>query len=262
MDTVNIIGAGLAGSITALVLGSHGIPTRVFDDGDAMAGSRASSNLFCASWLKKWGRHPGIAILEQLFPSARVEFPGLDVRLVRAADCLVEPDVPERVHQVTQEGVCANGGFYSGPTVICAGYRGEEFGLHPEIKVKTGHCLLFEGQIETPRLNLVSPFTHQKAFQYDDQHIYYADSVAVVDKNYWPRHKELVTRTKERCQRFTGLSGPCEVRVGRRPFIDGHPYGYVRRHGNIFIVNGGGKNGMVAYASAACKVREMLCKAL
>jgi flavin-dependent dehydrogenase len=69
-QTVNIIGAGLAGSITAALLRREGFEARVIDDGDSKAGSNASSNLFIASWLKKFSSAEaanGINIIESLY---------------------------------------------------------------------------------------------------------------------------------------------------------------------------------------------------
>lgn len=257
---INIVGAGLAGSIVARVLREEGHTVRVYDDFDPFSASRASSNLYCAGWLKKWAGDEtarGIEVLDRLFAdSVQLPFGGsaLNVKLVQTQHVLLQPDVNMRVERLEDLPRDAD------TTVVCTGHRARDLLPEmPEVWSKVGHCLLFKGQWDGPaHLSFVSPFTHQKVFQYDAEHIYYADSVAVLRDKYFQRQGELLRRTKVRASKF-GLRNETEYRVGFRPFIDGYPHGYVAHvRPSVYAVNSGGKNGMVAYAWAAVRLAETL----
>jgi glycine/D-amino acid oxidase-like deaminating enzyme len=277
-ETVNVVGAGLAGSITATVLRSNGFDVRVIDDGDRRSASQASSNLFVASWLKKFSSGEaanGIKILEELYgPHIDQPFSGGiaaagKVRHIAQRHILVKPDVQGAVLQVTPDGVdvavnhMVETQTFHGPTVLCVGYRSAELcGTQgPAVWVKVGHCYLFRGELQEgkSRLAIVSPYTHEKLYQFAPGLIYYADSVAVKLDVYRKRQQELAERTRARARKHVGDLEIVEHRIGYRPFVDGHDFGYAELvRPRVWAVNGGGKNGMVAYANAASKVLTQL----
>lgn len=267
--TVNIVGGGIAGSIAAKYLDSKGIKWRLFDDGDVLAGSRASSNLYCASWLKKWSgsqASTGINVLESLYgKQASLPFP-VDVRLISHSDLIVPPTHQETVERVYTDGSLDTGSAaFDGPTLVCAGRLASKLLGTNDVWCKVGHCVLFEGTWTGPGvLNFVSPFTHQKAYQYAPGMIYFADSVAVLQKQYDARKDELVARTIARARKLPQLATArvLEIRTGMRPFLDGSPYGRLDKiFPRVWSLNGGGKNGLVAYASLMPRLEECVREA-
>lgn len=275
-----VIGAGLAGSLVTRVLRKAGHTVTVIDDRDNFSASQASSNLYIASWLKKFsnkGAKRGIEVLESLnLPTEQVFESGIadamKVRHIAQRNVLVEPDHIAKVTQLHRACVWAVEG--SGPSqseerfegfpVVCTGYRGAE--LIPElagrIEAKVGHAMLIKGQLRPGEsaLRIVSPYTHGKLYQFDPGHIYFADSVALKPKSYWDRQQDLKMRTMSRCLDFMGREFHVkEWRVGYRPIIRGHDFGIVGQSQNgAFYINGGGKNGMVAYCNAAEQLRGMI----
>lgn len=273
MKTVNIVGAGLAGSILAANLRSEGIPVRIFDDKDSKAASLASSNLFITSWLKKFTSAQagnGIKTLERLYPTA-INKPfesgigdAMKVRHIAQRDILVQPDVIGTIVAVDEdmcwckfEGQHTAVGF-EGLTVLCLGYRQQdELAPLPDLWVKVGHCIFVEGDLPPgkSRLAIVSPYTHEKLYQFAPGVIYYADSVAVKRDVYGKRGQELFERTHARMCKHLSNPKILSYKVGYRPFVPGHDFGYVAEvKKNVWAINGGGKNGMVAYADAATRV--------
>lgn len=271
---INIVGAGIAGSITHDLLLRAGYTVRLFDDVDPCAASRASSNLYVDHWLKKFFHDgfdvdQGLNITKQLYGSVSEQpFEGgvaeaLKVRRIPHQALLRSPSVTARVTAVRPDGVTTQEGrFYPGRTVVCAGYRAPELINLPGMEVKVGHCVIFRGRLNPGEasLNLVAPYKHGKLFQMDLDHIYYADSVALKLKSYQKRETEVRARTVERAERALGRRLPIVAfHVGYRPIVPGHPFGHLDQPmENVWTVNGGGKNGIVAYALLADKLRRIL----
>lgn len=282
-ETINIVGAGLAGSITAAALEDAGFEVRIFDDGDERSASWASSNLYIASWLKRFGSEEaqqGIAAIERLFgehreqPFSRGIADAAKVWHIPQRHILRDPTHREKVVAVTPHGAHTEDDRHDGKTILCCGYRGKQL-VHadcdvPEINVKVGHCYLLRGRLPegTSRLGLVSPYTHEKLYQYDEDTIYYADSVAVKPDSYRKREDELKRRTKARLVKAVGCESEAELderyptvgfRVGFRPLMKGHDFGFVKEiQPGVYVLNGGGKNGMIAYARLATDLAEAL----
>ena len=262
---INVVGSGLAGSIAARVLRSRGHEVRVIDGFDKHSASRASSNLFIDHWLKKFkdkGATKGVQVLNELYgdwieqPFANGLSYAMKVKHIPQRHILERTDIMDTVESVREDGVwCSYYGHQPGRTIVCTGWRGRELlPLTPEIHIKVGHAFLFEGQLreEQPRLAIVSPYKHEKLYQYDENRIYYADSVAVKPEQYEKRKEELRERTWKRSQVLIGKRPILEFRVGYRPIMPEYDFGQMTRHGkNIWSINGGGKNGMVAYAAMA-----------
>lgn len=269
-NTINVVGAGLAGSLVARVLRARGRDVRVIDDVDVRSASRASSNLYIASWLKKFSSSAasnGIRVVEELFagkidqPFSRGIADAMKVRHIAQQHILVEPDVVSTVLRTDcLPGVMTTDRFYEGPTVLCCGYRGAELVPGLEIDVKVGHCFHFKGRLPEGRssLTLASPYVHAKLYQLDEDTIYFADSVAVTRSAYEKRSRELMDRTLARAVSLMGYEPEVKsILVGYRPFIAGHDFGYLAQvRPGVWVLNGGGKNGIVAYADAADRLAK------
>lgn len=273
---INVVGAGIAGSLVARALRQDGHPVRVFDDGDPHSASRASSNLYIDHWLKKFGSgeaRVGIKVLESLFPPEAIDQPfsrGLayaaKVRHIAQHHLLVQPDVIAQigaVRQFPQEelGVRSEAGtIWPGPVVLCVGYRAPEFFPQMKLSVKVGHCLHLRGRLRPNQssITLASPYVHSKLYQLDDDTIYFADSVSVSEEAYSRRNKELLRRTMDRAKKLLGQDDldVKQILVGYRPIVEGFEFGHLwRPMPGVWSLNGGGKNGMVAYASLLPELR-------
>lgn len=273
---INVVGSGLAGSIVTRYLRNAGHEVRVIDDDDQHSGSKASSNLYIGSWLKKFGSAvaaEAIAALKALdLPEDQPFDTGLadaiKVRHIAQRHILVEPDEVGTVVAVHDDGTVQ---FSSGESlaanaaVLCCGHRGAELcpSYQSRLEVKVGHCYFFMGDLHAgdSNLRLVSPYTHGKLYQYEPGLIYYADSVALKPESFWKRQEELKERTLVRARKALGVADaePVGYRVGMRPLLAGDPFGALTQVGlRVWAVNGGGKNGMVAYALRARDLTRQL----
>lgn len=275
--TINVVGSGMAGSLVARVLREKGYDVVVIDNNDMFSASKASSNLFISHWLKKFTATEadnGVKVLRRLFGEGQIEKPfaqglgyAMSVEHIPQRYLLVEPDVRESVIAVVDEGVrLLTGEFLPGPTIVCTGYGATTKMIMEtritDIQIKVGHCYLFRGRLERDqsRIALVSPYTHEKLYQFDEDTIYYADSVAVKEQTYWANQKKFLDRSVARFEKHLGKGMMIkEFRIGYRPIIKGHPFGKLTRHEfRVWSLNGGGKNGMVAYSHHAERFAEEL----
>lgn len=269
MRTTNVIGAGLAGSIVTHVLRELGHTVRVFDDNDKFSASRASSNLFIRHWLKRFmdrGAGNGVDIIERLFPDecdepfSRGLGYAMKVRHIAQRHIIVDTDIAGTVDEILDSGVKIAGCSteFEGPTVVCTGWRGNELAECCEVTVKVGQCTFWEGTIPEGKasISMLSPYRHQKFYQFAPGVIYYSDSVALSLDSYNKRREELIKTSIERARKFVGPDAKMiEMRVGYRPIVKGHDFGRYLRHSHaIWSVNGGGKNGIAAYAHLAEQV--------
>ena len=271
-ETINVIGAGLAGSIVTRLLRKHGFTVRVFDDKDPLAGSRASSNLYIASWLKKFGSAEaarGIEVLESIIPAEHIDQPfsrgiadALKVKHVAQKHVLVEPDHVGVARKCElSAGVETHDHFYPGRTIMCVGARD----LNVEILV--GHCLLIPGRLPAGHSSLTMPlpYRHHKLYQFDENTIYFANSTALKRESFEKRRvslqNDLVAQAAAALKITPGelQNRLLEYRIGYRPIIPDKPFGQLAELApGVYSVNGGGKNGMVAYANLAAELLEKL----
>lgn len=249
-----IVGNGLAGSIACHALRAAGLKPFVIADNGEFAATSASSNLYCASWVSKWSRigTAGIEMLEKLFPDyEQVPFAGLDVRRIANEHLIVEPDLWGTVACVRKDGKLQMDGGKKVPADVviwCTGWRSEEV-----TSIKTGHGIFFHGEHDS-HLSFWAPFKQVKIFQHSPGVVYFGDSTAILDKNYCQDH---VDKSLERAAKY-GLTDVKEIVVGKRPMIHGSPYGQLIRREHSIVMNGGGKNGMPAYAALSIRLCQMI----
>jgi len=274
-EIINVIGAGLAGSIVTHVLRDRGYECQVFDDKDKFSASEASSNLFIRHWLKRFmdrGAGKGVDTIERLFdgvidePFAKGLGYAMKVRHIGQRHIIVEPDIVGTVDEITPDHVKIVGCSteFEGPTVVCTGYRAEELVTDPGVTVKVGQCSFFRGNLAQgeAQISMISPYRHQKLYQFAPGVIYYSDSVALQLKQYNKRREEVVATSLERARKLVGDRPMIEMKVGYRPITKGHNFGRLIRHNErLWSVNGGGKNGIAAYAYLAENLANELLQA-
>ncbi len=278
MNKFVVVGSGLAGSITARVLQRAGHSVVIIDDRDPHSASEASSNLYIASWLKRFqsqGARRGIDVLESLgLPTDRVFDRGIadamSVNHIAQRDILCTPNALGTVNHVQHNGVAwteqSTGSemFEPGIPVLCCGHRGADLApsLRGRIDVKVGHAFFLRGELAEGEssLQIVSPYTHGKLYQFAPGVVYYADSVALKLGSFQKRQSELKDRTIARMEKALGRFMPIlDYKVGYRPLVKGFDFGVCERtEEGAFVINGGGKNGMVAYANAAARLLEQV----
>lgn len=273
---INVIGSGIAGSLVTRLLRRAGHEVLVFDDNDQYSGSRASSNLYHSSWIRKFSSnqaYKGIQTLETLFPPEQINKPfsggiadAIKVKHISQKYLLVEPDVTDKVVQLKQgpvpELVTASQSVFKGPAIVCTGARAGELieGLNPEILV--GHCLLLKGRLDlgAASLKMHSPYRHAKCYQFDEDTIYYANSLRLKPTSFAKREREVYEELENGARKLLPdmqLYPIKEYRIGYRPIIKGYEFGQLQRCSDmIWSINGGGKQGIVAYAFLAQRLLE------
>jgi glycine/D-amino acid oxidase-like deaminating enzyme len=273
VSSYNIIGGGLAGSITAKYLVSKGHTVRVFDTRDEHSASLASSNLFIRSWLKNLTHRKnveiGLGILEDLYADA-IEYPfakgignAMQVGHIPQRDILWEDVIedPVNIRNIKPGAVWTMQGkkYEADYNVWCIGWAANKLDPTLDMDIKVGHCVFLDGEIPEGEstIRIVSPYRHEKYYQYDDGTVYYADSVALKHSSYEKRKEEVLEQTRERAQKISGGMTEKQIRVGYRPITKWANFGVCYEYtGGNWIITGGGKNGMVAYAVAAEKLER------
>src|SRR5688572_4687499 len=193
---VNIIGAGLAGSILKRVLDQNKIENRIYDCEKPWRASIISENLFSLSWSKTLGEkvlHNGIKTLESIVDINSIHFKTKagynDVLHVHPNNILV-PYAKEHV-----DIHC----FGSGVTVDCRGFWAK--GIRGDMVGLTGQGLFIKGKLDQePIMNFVSPYVHQKLFQWDKKRIWYGDSTCIPYDKYVKDKSLYIGRCAARAQ--------------------------------------------------------------
>ncbi len=258
---IDVIGAGLAGSITTHVLRRNGHDVTVYDDGDKHSASRASSNLYLGSWLTKWSAEGkrGIEVLESL--GLEIEHPfesgigkAVKVRHIAQRSLLVQSS-GKKIETLNKRRI----------SVLCCGYRVAE--LAPELgkldvmRIKVGHSFFIKGTLKPGQssLTMVTPYRHSKLYQFAEGVIYYSDGLAVKPETYEKRGNELKAKATERMRALVPRGEVLEYQVGYRPVMPSHPFGCcLQVDSKTWVINGGGKSGMAAYAYQADHLAEQL----
>jgi len=304
---INVVGAGIAGSLVAKTLRYYGHQVSTISDGGPLGASWASANLFYTGWLKSWDRNKidqAVQLINMLdIPTYKPFHSGggigvaKDVQRILPRYLLESPNIIGQVRSVVKEGVIlhrenkfqwqpqlvwekgkdvptptnADKSVYVTPvieadiTIVAAGWRGAELFPHlrDSLKFKIGHALFCRGGLAANevKLELAAPYKHSKLMNYGDGRVYYSDSVARRPSTYWRDREELIVKTRNqffnRAPHNKSFTDP-NIEIGIRPIIKGHPFGYLEyvENSNAYIINGGGKNGILAYAYQAAKLVE------
>lgn len=251
---VNIIGAGLAGSILKRVLDENRIKNHIYDCEKPWRASVISENLFSPSWSKTLGEKlvgNGIKTLESVVDISSINFKTLaghnEVLHVHPKNILV-PYVKKEVDI---------GCFGSGITIDCRGYWAT---VKEEMLGLTGQGVFISGKLDgEPIMNFVAPYTHQKLFQWDKNRIWYGDSTCIQYDKYVPRMDYYTDRCLSRAARLSRYAATLLMRpvYGIRPQVKGHK-GYLRLNRKLIINTGGWKCGLIIYADQARKILKYI----
>lgn len=267
-----VVGSGLAGSIAATALRNKGqYEVVVVDNDEPLSGSKASSNLYIAAWLKKFvssATSKGIKLLEEMYCD-QIDHPfsggiavAAQIKHIPQRKILVQPDVVGTVVGIANDKVVLSNGdqIYHDKLLLCCGaFIGKLITDPHKTKPLVGHALFLEGRLPNgaAKITVPSPYKHHKLYQYDDDTIYFANSTGLTQSSFELRHDELKQKLISDAKKALGLKeeDPLppikEYRIGYRPVGEDSKsdFGELRMLArNIWSMNCGGKNGLVAYA--------------
>lgn len=263
MSSVIIVGAGLFGSIAAKVARAHGHDVTVIDDGRPNAGSDAAACLLKPSWASKLGRvwKEGMDVLNREYEVKTLAFRsgiGISINLqwVDPKTVLMPEDRSETVTKVEDGVVETNfGGRYEGIVLIATGVWANH--LIPDLESiasKVGAAIIYNYEIEEPRIWAYAPYKQAIAFVRDRGMTWFGDGTAILLKN-WDESR--ITRTVLRgCHLELNQERVKRYIVGQRPFTRS-PYGIFKQVSpKTWVVTGGGKNGTILGAYYAQRFVE------
>lgn len=264
MPTINIVGAGLAGSISARLLERKGFKIRLFDNLETYGASRNSENLFSMGWKNKLGEEMtrgGISILKREYNMQSMAFKTKvrfdNVFHIHPRDILMPPEIKEKVIAVSELGVKTQNMEFDGPVILAAGaWCNELLKGAPMVDSLTGHALLFKGTWEGPPImEIHAPYRHLKIFQWAPNKIWFGDSTCILDKNYKAKQPIYLERTLSLAKKY-GFSDSPEFVFGKRPWVKGQRGHLSKVSENVWLLTGGWKCGLVIYAYLANKLAE------
>lgn len=262
---VNIVGAGLAGSILKRVLDQNKIKNRIFDMEKPWRASIISENIFSLSWMGTLGNtvfKNGLKTLESVTNIGNIKFKtkaGHNTVLHVHPDNILVKDYLKGFCLTSTNCVEMDGKKYPGLVVDCRGYwtpieDEEMLGL-------AGQGLFIKGKLSgDPIMNFVAPYVHQKLFQWDDKRVWYGDSTCIEFGKYFPKKKFYTNRCMERADALLNqeYGWPSSRAIykpvyGVRPTVKGKKGHLVFKDG--FIINTGGwKCGLIIYSDHAQKI--------
>lgn len=263
--TLNIVGAGLAGSFVDRLAKSEGIKTRVFDEENQYSASRYSENIFSFGWGERLGAElaeSAVKTLKKTVSVDEVNFRNINLiksYRVKPQNVLVEY-IKDRVLKVNDEGVDTNNnGFQKGDTIVCAGAFCNKLVPVPSLNSLSGHGLLFNGKWEKePMMLMPIPHKHFKVFQFSENKIWFGDSVAIKHANYMQKQESYINKSIKRAEDYFGLKNPSEIVFGMRPYVgktaNSPKMGHLDRISKrVWVLTGGWKMGLMIYPYLAQK---------
>lgn len=253
MKVINIIGAGMAGSILAKMLKKEGIEYRLFDAKREGAASQISENLIGESWYKN--EQPlvreSIATLESLVPVRRFHSGGHNYLHVYKDDLLERDFInadcmpfPFGVVATPGDGPDFHSSTYPGFNVICAGYW-SRFISNIDVSWNVGHGLLYKDPVFFEKIRLYRPFKYQKLINRNKGEAWYSDSLEVNWRTYHGNKEKYITKLLESAKNFSTLDpAAATYKVGYRPTTLSHN-NYMITNG--IVITGGRTQGMIRY---------------
>tara|TARA_R100000773_G_scaffold22815_1_gene20115 strand:+ start:19034 stop:19855 length:822 start_codon:yes stop_codon:yes gene_type:complete len=268
-ETLNIVGAGLAGSFVERIAAKNKIKTRIFDERNSYAASPYSENIFSFGWADRLGHEIAEVskrVLKDTVQVDEVYFRNKNLiksYRVQPKNILVD-HIKDSVTAVSDEGVqTQNNGFQQGATIVCAGAFCNELVPVPSLNSLSGHGLLFNGTWKKePMMLMPIPHKHFKVFQFDEDRIWFGDSVAIKHQNYVKNQETYINKSLNRAREYFGLINPAEIVFGMRPYVGVNAHnpkmGHLERISRrVWVMTGGWKMGLMIYPYLAEKfIRE------
>jgi hypothetical protein len=243
---INIIGAGMAGSIMAKLLRREGIEFNLFDCKKPGRASIISENLIGVKWYKDQKKlvDYSLAILKDIVPVRLIKGPN-PAWHVYTKD-LLEQNFIEGEAIPSTDGVHCHGQFYRGLNIICTG------SWAPGVTASSlGHGIIMDGPVEEEVIMKYKPFRFQKLINRNPDESWYSNSLAIKPENYKKRPNQLMNELFDDLRKFPNLITRNKTYVwGLRPVKD-HETVYTKQG---IVITGGNKSGMVYYPAQCAKV--------
>jgi glycine/D-amino acid oxidase-like deaminating enzyme len=271
---VIIIGGGLFGSIIAKTLSERYKNILVIDRDEPLAGSKAAGCLMKPGWFSGFTQKQvddSLAHLDKLYGVETKEFK-LNLGKTKVHWC--DPDkilkdntftrVKGNVLKVNEASVKAEvdgtvRNFYGSLIIVAAGFWTAELIDVPKIQGKRGVSFRTFGRVD-PFIHVWAPYRQIVGFNIKSDTVWIGDGNAINHENW--HKKPNVELSKERCFKALedhGADTTVRYRTieGIRPYIkDAKPCYYERPRRNLFVVTGGAKNGTIAAAWAALRIKD------
>lgn len=264
MARINIVGAGVMGTVIGHALLAHGHDVTWFDDAREGRATPASAGIVHPKWTGAFDRtelQAGLQLLRESWHTTMVPFyqpkNGQTVKaLCLSPTALIVPEDRlrrERVEKVGNRYVMAHGTTHVGITVVTAGAWCNELlhNLIPRVDPMAGTAFLVRGVAKRPLIQEWAPYKQMMLFQQGPERVWLGDGTAIKAPNYTvEREQESLTRLRD----WARLRGPAQAVRGFRPVVRGSKAGlYQQTHSHAWVCSGGGKNSTVF--SAICALR-------
>lgn len=256
MKIVNIIGAGMAGSILAKLLRKEQIPFRIFDCKKEGRASVISENLIGTTWYTAEERKQALDILNSIVPIRFIES-NTKAHQVLVNDLLEQDVINEEVRNLYEDGLETSGSIAFGINVDCRGVWAD----HPNVTAMTGHGLYYTHLKQDEFIVGWKPYRHAKLVHLTPRRMWFGNSLVVKLETYNKNKQKYKDELDQaavidfnlpiECNQYTGV----EYWFGHRPKT---PEQKVIENVNGYVMTGGYKSGLVAYPIMAQQLIQTL----
>lgn len=249
MNPINIIGAGMAGSILAKLFRKEGIEYRIFDCKMPGAASQISENLIGVNWYKnmKTEVRDALEILKSIVPVRVIQAGTQTAHHVYTQDLLETNFINAEMKLFPGGAMDVNTGEeYTGFNIVCAGVWSKLLDQSIDVDEIVGHGLIYPGATPIEQIKPYKPFRFEKLINRNPWQTWFSNSLSVSARTYQANREKYTDELFEAAAKNPNLlgRGAGEYRHGYRPFTSSH--------NNLMIpggmvITGGYKSGMLYY---------------
>lgn len=261
---IYIVGNGMFGRVAHDLLEANGFESKIIDNNQENAGTKASGNITKPSWVSGLGKESDLAYkeLDTLYGLDKIspKFVGksIDLFYVARKKFRKNPDISDTVTEVGDGWVETERlGRLEGTILVAAGVWSSELIPMPQIDTIVGISFIFDKSDHEPKFSVWAPYKQAISYPISGWQIWFGDGTAIKKKNFdvMKRLADSINRAKSH-----GIETPPHVtHIGYRPYVKNHKDGYFDQvYGKTWVSTGGGKNGIVLAAIQARKFLETL----
>lgn len=247
MNPINIIGAGMAGSILAKLLRKEGIEFRLFDARKVGRASMVSENLIGVNWYKnqKDEVRKALTILKSIVPVRIIEAGTQTAHHVYTNDLLEQAFINSEV-ELTNRGVRDPGTkvVFEGFNIVCAGVW-TRYITNVQVQGVVGHGLIYQKATQIETIKPFKPFRFEKLINRNVNETWYSNSLAVNEETYFKHGVKYQQELFDDAKKFANLNlGVGTYATGHRPLTSSHNNLMIQ---GGMVITGGYKSGMLYY---------------
>lgn len=264
---VLVVGAGLFGSMATHLLRKAGARVLLIDDQRPFSGSAAAGCLLRPTWLSSLNATGklGLELLNEHWPPTPLNFRVLPTRRtieilhLSPSTVLLPPDISQRVLEVLPGGMIylaeEDEPLKAANVLVAAGAWTDTLVPVPPLRTKVGVSFIFPTQLEEPLVRFWAPYKQLLAFNNSAETVWAQDGTAILYRNWGKKDYARIARA--RCAELVGRPCTEHIHVGHRPFVEGHPRGFLEEVlPRVWASTGGGKFGAVLGAYQAQRFLE------